>query len=283
MNRREPKTKPAKPKDRGGLRQRKGGGRGGDGDDELAGWSSALDPELYSAKERTRKGLERKRQKKSGRNRAEERFEDLDAEAEGGESSVGRAGALASGHMPESLFVSWEELLESREDLKRRMDTIAAVHGWEGASTRKGFLGGVEPSALLDSIQAETAALKPVSEALDSTGRLLELEALREQLRAADEERDRLEEDLQQSREEYFQARDQLQGQTAQLETLRQEAEEATAAHDKRSDSKSGGDRTGPELRRGRDFGGAGLPSDSDPLAAFKVTLSRHQVASLFL
>ena len=32
--------------------------------------------------------------------------------------------------------MSWEELLGSREDLRRRVSTIAAVHGWEARSVR---------------------------------------------------------------------------------------------------------------------------------------------------
>lgn len=281
MNRREPKTKAVKPRPGTVMPKDKRKGELSEIAD-VAGWSSALEPEFYGAKERTRKGIERKKQKKSGRNRADERFEDL-LVAEDDESSVGRAtsGAFASDQMSENIFASWEELLEAREALKRRIDSIAVVHGWEGASTREGFLGGIEPSTLLNSIQAETAAMKPACKALDSTGMLLELEALREQLRTADEERDRLEEDLQQSREEYFQARDQLEIQNAQLENLRQEAEAAEAVDRTTDSSKGGGDDAGGLFRKGGGFATASRPSEADPLAAFKVTLSRDQVASM--
>ena len=61
----------------------------------------------------------------------------------------------------------WEELLGSRESLKRRVDAIAAVHGWQGRASRKSFLGGIEPAALVASMKADIAALDPMAEALE--------------------------------------------------------------------------------------------------------------------
>ena len=52
-------------------------------------------------------------------------------------SCVGRGGhwlppgAVTVSNLSESVFLSWEELLGGREDLKRRLDRITAVHGWE--------------------------------------------------------------------------------------------------------------------------------------------------------
>ena len=55
-----------------------------------------------------------------------------------------------------------------------RLDTIAAVHGWEGQSmSRKSFLGGIEPASLLSSIRAEMVALDPAAEALEKADLLL--------------------------------------------------------------------------------------------------------------
>lgn len=279
---RERKTKPTKEKT--GLRQRK---KGGADEDDAAGWSSALDPEgMYGASKHARKGRDRK-QKKSGRHQAEERtFDDVDL---GDDPSafepyfqppepwpVSRPGGMLNIHkVTEKLFVSWEELLGSREALKSRIDTIAAVHGWEGASKHKSFLGGVEPTALLNSIQAEMSALNPAADALESLDLILELQKIRKQLEIAGDERDRLAEDLQQSLEDCFEARDQLAGQSTELEILRQEAmsvAKVRAAEDSRS-SQDGGGAAASTLAEA-----SGLPG-GDPLAAFKVTLSRGQVA----
>lgn len=219
---RQSKSQGGMSKSQGGMRHRKQAGES-IGMAETTGWSSALDPEF------TKKGRVKK-QKKSGRNQAEERtFEtDVDNGAAGSELSPHRwlkvpseptpalgprqlqpAGAAFNMHkLSESLFVSWEELLGQREALKRRIDTIAAVHGWQGASAQQCFLGGVEPSALLDSIQAEIVAMEPAAEALEAADVLLQLQACREQCMIVGEERDRLAEDLQQSQEESFQVID---------------------------------------------------------------------------
>jgi len=287
---REHKTKgKSKLLERGVLRQRgrnAGAEEAGVESDAPTCWSSALDPELYGAKERARKGRETtKKMKKSGRNEKNgERFDfepgkEEDIPTAG--SSPAKKGAPQIHKLSESLFKHWEDLLESRESFKRRIDTIAAVHGWEGASARRGLLGGVEPGSLLESIQAEAAALKPASKEVEKMGLLLELEALKKQLKAAGEEKDRLEDDLQSSREEVFQARDQLAGQHAQLETLLREVEASgrvtgADAAEKGSASQQG-DRMGSALR------GAAANADSeasDPLAVFKLALSREQVCS---
>ena len=172
---REHKTKPAREK--GVIRQRR---RGDDQDEESAsggsaGWSSALDPELYGGKERARKGRERKL-KKSGRNQAEEKeVSDAYLPADslpGGLSLVARSeldpSCPSTQKQTEEMFVSWEHLLGLREALKSRMDAIAAVHGWGAASANQALLGGIEPRTLLHSIQEEIEALKPASELLDT-------------------------------------------------------------------------------------------------------------------
>ena len=301
---RERKTKPGKSKkDKPGLRQRKGQATDGHQDEGAAdamGWSSALDPELqhggsYGASKHARKGRDRK-QKKSGRNQADERtFEDVDLGADDAGSDgafepyfqppepwpSARPGAAFNMHkLSENLFVSWEELLGSREAMKRRVDTIAAVHGWEGASAQKSFLGGVEPSGLLQSIKAEIVALEPAADALETADLLLELQSIRAQLGAAGEERDRLAEDLHQSQEECFEARDLLAGQSTELETLRQEAVAVArlkAAEVGGDDSQVGS--KAPTATEAAALADAGIGSSSDPLGAFKVTLSRGQTA----
>lgn len=81
--------------------------------------------------------------------------------------------------LAENVFMQWEELLGSREALKRRVDTIAAVHGWEGRSSRRSFLGGIEPASLLESIKSEIVALDPACEALERADILLEVRVRR--------------------------------------------------------------------------------------------------------
>ena len=66
-----------------------------------------------------------------------------------GQRRRGEMGAINLQHLSATMFMSWEELLDTRQALKQRMDTIAAVHGWEGKCGRRGFLGGVEPAAFL--------------------------------------------------------------------------------------------------------------------------------------
>jgi hypothetical protein len=119
-------------------------------------------------------------------------------------------GGVNLNSLAEIVFFQWEELLGSREVLKRRVDTIAAVHGWQGQISRRGFLGGIEPSALLDSIRAEMVALDPTSEALERADLLLGLQKTRAQLEALAEERDRLADDLAVTKEDCFETRGQL-------------------------------------------------------------------------
>ena len=115
--------------------------------------------------------------KKGGKNKhfrdeSEEFFGDFGIPHESGSSST-REQRLGATNLPalslfpatsESVFKNWEELLGSREALKSRLDTIAAVHGWESQTFRKSFLGGIEPGALLQSMKAEVAAIRPAAE-----------------------------------------------------------------------------------------------------------------------
>ena len=110
----------------------------------------------------------------------------------------------------ENVFMQWEELLGSREELKRRLDTLAAVHGWQGHASRRSFLGGIEPSNLLDSMKAEIKALEPTSQALERADLLLSLEKAKIALGEVAAERDRLSADLAIVKEDCFEARDQL-------------------------------------------------------------------------
>jgi hypothetical protein len=282
---RERKTKPAREK--GGLRQRR---RGDDQAEESAsgsaGWSSALDPELYGAKERARKGRDRKL-KKSGRNQADEKVGSDAHLPAGSYEPVARAELDPSGpnlqKLSEDLFVSWEHLLGLRGSLKSRIDTIAAVHGWQGASANQGLLGGIEPSTLLHSIQEEIDALKPASELIDTASLLLEMQTLREQLVIASEEQNRLAEDLLESQEECCQARHLFAENSMELESLRQQVVAM-------SRTKTGTGPRGSQDRGGVDSEGSSTEAATlvqeegnngpDPLRDFKLVLSRGDVAS---
>lgn len=83
------------------------------------------------------------------------------------EQEIHLTGNHVSSSVGEDVFMHWEELLGSRESLKRRVDAIAAVHGWQGRASRKSFLGGIEPAALVASMKADIAALDPMAEALE--------------------------------------------------------------------------------------------------------------------
>lgn len=82
----------------------------------------------------------------------------------------------------ESMFETWEELLGQREEFKRRLDSICAVHGWSWMSADHTLLGGFEPASILRSIKAEISSLEPASAILDRTGLLLELQSKKEEL-----------------------------------------------------------------------------------------------------
>ena len=172
--------------------------------------------------------------KKGGKNKhfrdeSEEFFGEFGIPHESGRSSTGER--LGATNLPalslfpatsESVFKNWEELLGSREALKSRLDTIAAVHGWESQTYRKSFLGGIEPGALLQSMKAEVSAIRPAAEEASKAGLLLELKARHEQIGALSEERDRLSEDIAQLQEDHFEACAVLASQGAELERLRQ-------------------------------------------------------------
>ena len=83
------------------------------------------------------------------------------------------------GSLGEQVFMRWDEVLGAREALKRRLDTIAAVHGWESRSARKCFLGGIEPVALVRSLRAEVASLDTAAAELERADLLLQLQHVR--------------------------------------------------------------------------------------------------------
>jgi hypothetical protein len=231
---------------------------------------------------RTAKGKEGKREKRDRDKREEKRQrKHRDENEEPGEASAAREEEM--GVVSESLFVNWGELLRSREGLKRRIDGIAAVHGWQGRTTRKGFLGGLEPSTLLESIRSDIDALEPAAEALEKADLVLQLRAEREQLEALRQERDRLHEDCCALQEDCFEARDQLDGQTEEVERLRKHALERDLAEGRASGARGGGSG-------GCSGGGSTCPSPSTPasspaeddsapadMSTFQTVLSRAQ------
>lgn len=190
-------------------------------------------------------------------------------------------GSLAS--ISESMFVQWEELLAGRELLKRRLDAIGAVHGWEATSSRKGFLGGIEPGALIKSIREEIATLEPAAEGLEKADLLLELRAVREQLSTLSDERQQLAEDVAQLREADYDNQAVLESQDAELERLRKLTSELDGV-----DAPSGG-AAGVGAARGSGggtHGGAGqqslgsaATSAAVDLEVFQTSLSRDQTA----
>ena len=81
-----------------------------------------------------------------------------------------------------ALFVRWEEMLGSREALKRRLDAIAAVHGWESRCARRSFLGGIEPGVLARSLRVEIDEFGQAAAELERADLLLQLRRVRTQL-----------------------------------------------------------------------------------------------------
>ena len=210
--------------------------------------------------------------KKSGRNKHDAEAEDSDGEVEAGARQRRAGGSSAPSSLVESVFVNWEELLASRETLKRRLVTIAAVHGWESRSSRKSFfMGGIEPNALLSSIRKEVRTLDAAAELCGKVDLLLELQQRRAELEALSEERDRLAEDVLQLREDNFEARDQLAGQTDELEKLRLVSRGAEG----RTDTLAGAERAAqpPSSQR------ASAASASAGAETFQLTLGRGQRA----
>ena len=214
--------------------------------------------------------------KKSSRHKQDE-----DLAAEVGPSRrrqqfVGGGSNLSS--VPESVFVSWDELLNSREVLKRRLDAIAAVHGWEAQHSRKSFLGGIEPDTLLQAVRLEIKALGPAADALGKADILLELRQCKAALEALSEERDRLVDDMVALREDNFEARDMLASQSDELDTLRQHALERDRGEDRAHGVRVRGEGRSPgsALSQPSAAGEGSAPNDLD---IFQVALSRGQAA----
>ena len=107
-------------------------------------------------------------------------FSQLDAETAGKKA------------VADDLFASWEDLLGSREELQRRLQSIAAVHGWESRSSRRSFLGGVEPAAVVRWIRDEIGDVDAAAEELGRADLLLQLREERERLDALADEKGRL-------------------------------------------------------------------------------------------
>ena len=187
----------------------------------------------------------------------------------------------------ESVFKNWEELLGSREALKRRLDTIAAIHGWESQSLRTGFLGGIEPAALIQSLRSEISALDPAADDLEKAGLLLELRAKREQLESISEERDRMAEDMLELREDQFEARALLAGQSDELDRLRRLNLERSQAEDGANGARAtaAGATLGLSarfrglLRPSADPGAGGMAAPVDDLSIFQLVLARNQAS----
>lgn len=100
--------------------------------------------------------------------------------------------------------MGWEEVLGSRELLRRRLVAISAVHGWEARSGRKTFLGGIAPGALIESLRSEVAELDAAAELASKAEVLLELRQARAALEALSEEREQAADDLAALRDEHF-------------------------------------------------------------------------------
>jgi hypothetical protein len=192
--------------------------------------SSTWTPEELDTELQSRRG--KKGRGKNFKNRFKDENEPANAEVnahrrlneEFGTKGRKKTGAVNLTSLSEKMFMNWEELLDAQEGLKRRMDAIAAVHGWQGQCEQKGFLGGIEPTAFLESIQADIAAVEPTANALEKADLFLLLQTKRAKLQALSNERDRLAEDMCQLQEDCFEARDQLSGQTEELERLRQQS-----------------------------------------------------------
>jgi hypothetical protein len=301
---RERKTKPAKAKG-GGLRQRKQ--KGGTAPEDDCGWSSAIEVEQHFGA-----SMHNRKRDKSRRSSKKHRGDQEDAaySTEACEHGTGpfraphpwpksrEMGGQAMHKLGDKLFVGWADLLGSREELKRRLDAIAAVHGWEGLCTadedeeamsaggggegRGGAtaLGGIEPTPLLQFIRQEIEQLEPAVRELETADLLLELRTSRQQLVAMEQERDRLVDDVMQAQEECFSAKDQLAMQCAQLEKLRELAHIPSGS----DEGVGGGEqaRAGAGARRRR-RGGGGAPvadgsAEQSPSVSFDGVLSRGDV-----
>ena len=84
---------------------------------------------------------------------------------------------------------------------------------------------------------------------------------------------------MHQLQEECFEARDQLSGQSTELETLRQQAIAVARVRAAEAGGDSEGLSGGGAAAGAAALADAALESVSDPLATFKVALSRGQVA----
>ena len=185
------------------------------------------------------------------------------------------------GPLGEQVFMRWDEVLGAREALKRRLDTIAAVHGWESRSARKCFLGGIEPGALVRSLRAEVASLDAAATDLERADLLLQLQQVRRKLEEHEQERERTAEDVAQLQEDNFEVRALLAGQSEELDALREQA--LQAGGDGCGGGGGGGDGTaaaGPaeasSATAAAAAAAAGLATD---LAIFQSSLTAGQTA----
>ena len=178
------------------------------------------------------------------------------------------------GSLGEQVFMRWDEVLGAREGLKRRLDTIAAVHGWESRSARKCFLGGIEPGALVRSLRAEVCSLDAAAADLERADLLLQLQHVRRQLEELELERERSAEDMAQLQEDNFEARALLAGQEEELDALRELAVKAGA--DGGGGGGGGTAAAGPSRSSSAAAGAAGCATD---LSIFQSALSAGQSA----
>ena len=187
------------------------------------------------------------------------------------------------GSLGEQVFMRWDELLGAREGLKRRLDTIAAVHGWESRSARKCFLGGIEPGALVRSLRAEVCSLDAAAADLERADLLLQLQHVRRQLEELELERERSTEDMAQLQEANFEARALLSGQEEELDALRELAVKAGAdAGDGSSGGGGGGGGGGGTAAAGAarsSSAAAGAAGCATDLSIFQSALSAGQSA----
>ena len=182
----------------------------------------------------------------------------------------------------ETVFVQWDELLRSREALKQRLDTIAAVHGWETPA-----LGGIEPDKLVVAMRAEVAALEPAADHLERADLLLELHRQRAKLDALSGERDRAAAEAAEAREDGFEARTLLAEQADEIAALRQRmvAREVGGAHGQIAGGKAAGKTADTATAEGASsvLVGAGDASSSSSASAtasaFSATLARGQTS----
>ena len=237
--------------------------------------TAADDPDGVPSRSRPKKGKRGKHRDDSD----DEPAHDRNSSHPRSKAAMARAEARAadgSHSISERVFVTWDQLLSSHQGLKMQLDSVIAVHGWERRSARKGLLGGFEPGALLESIQAEITAIEPAAEALQKADVLLELQAKRTELGEMAAERDRLNDSLYQLREDCFEAQERLEVQTSELDELRQQAIERDIVEGK---GRKGGADNRTTSSAGSAASDEALPAPSSSLAVFQTVLSRSQVS----